>query len=56
MAMAINLWELWSGLSWMNAASSTDGITQSSVNYLNITYLNEWKHFGRQFLLLLWPL
>ena len=32
--MAITLWELWSDLSWKDAASSTEGITRSSVDYL----------------------
>ena len=32
--MAINLWELKSNLSLKDAASSTEGIPQSSVNYL----------------------
>ena len=30
----ISFWELQMDLSWKNSASSTDGITQSSVNYL----------------------
>ena len=33
--MAISLWDLWSDLSLKDASSSTDGITQNSVNYLH---------------------
>ena len=36
--MAINLRELQSNLKLKNAASSTEGITQSSVNYLSKFY------------------
>ena len=32
--MAMNLWELQRDPNWKDAASSTGGITQSSVNYL----------------------
>ena len=31
--VAINMWELGSDLSWKDAASSTEGITRTSVNY-----------------------
>ena len=37
--MAINLWDLRSNLNWKGAATSTEGVTQSSVNYLHRQFL-----------------
>ena len=44
--MAINLWKLWSDLSWKDAASSTKGVTWSSVNYL--CHLMTWGRLGKK--------
>ena len=43
--MAINLWKLQSNLNWKDTASSTEGITQSSVNYIYIIQLMNWSRF-----------
>ena len=44
--MAINLCELQSDLNWKDAASSTEGITRSSVNYL--CHLMTWSKFVKK--------
>ena len=44
--MAINMWELQSNLSWKDAASSTKGTPQSSVNYL--CHLMTWIRFVKK--------
>ena len=39
--MAVNLWELRSDLGWKDAASNTEGISLSSINYLRHLMNNE---------------
>ena len=47
LCMAINLWELGSDLSWNGAASCTEGITQSSVNYLHQRNQKVQNHYHK---------
>ena len=68
--MAINFWELRSDLSWKDAAINTERLYTSFTDgsrfvkkserkrifAWSIMHLNKWKHFRKQFLLLLWLL